>query len=191
MTEGKAAAAKELRFSFFRVVERAVTYENNNRSGSKVQEEFLPKGSGTLILKNGKAAATVLPNEGGKYFLRVEDPSTGIKASHWLYAYGDNNEKGSVLPNMVRITTDKKSYKVGESAKVKLLSPFSGTILLNVETYKVVSRQIVTTKGKKAELTVKITPEMLPNGWITAQAVKAQPDGGGDTRAYGVASGAG
>ena len=184
--DGKAAAAKELRYSFFRVVERAVTYENNDRSGSKVQEEFLPKGSGTLTLKNGKAAAAVLPSEGGKYFLRVEDPATGIKASHWLYAYGDNNEKGSVLPDMVRITTDKKSYKVGESAKVKVLSPFAGKILLNVETYKVVSRQIVTMKGKETELTVKITPEMLPNGWITAQAVRPQPKDGGESRAYGV-----
>lgn len=66
------------------------------------------------------------------------------------------------------------------------LVTLAGKILLNVETYKVVSRQIVTMKGKETELTVKITPEMLPNGWITAQAVRPQPKDGGESRAYDV-----
>ena len=184
--DGKPAAAKSVKFSFFRVVERAVKYETGDGSKSRVQEELLPKEKGTLSLTGGRASGVFTPSEGGKYLLRAEDTATGAKASKWIYVYGGSGETGSVLPDTIKITTDKKIYRVGESAKVKVSAPFSGSLMLNIETYKVVSRKVVQMKGKETELSVKITEDMLPNGWITAHAVRGQKDGG-SSRAYGAA----
>lgn len=186
--DGAAAQTKRLKYTFLRVVRRAVTYEQGGRSASRSQEDFIQKGSGEISLKNGAASFSVLPGEGGRYIVRVEDPVSGARASQWVYVYGGETEDETPLPDNVKITTDKKSYRVGETAKVKVTVPFAGRLLLNVETYRVVLSKAVAVSGKEAEVKIRVTEEMAPNAWLTAQVIRAVPADNSPARAYGAAA---
>lgn len=185
--EGDAAKTETLKYSFFRVVRQPVTYEAGGAAKSRFQEEYIPRGDGTVKLAAGKGAIAVNPTEGGTYLLRAEEPKSGARASVYVHVYGGVQDETSTLPDRVEITTDKNIYKAGETAKVKISAPFAGRLLLDVETYKVVRREVVDMKGKEIERAVKVTDEMAPNGWITAQVVRSATESGEASRAYGTA----
>lgn len=182
---GEAAKVSMLKYKVFRVIKQAVTYEKESGINSSIQEEFLPRGEGTIKLDSGRGSGRVNLTEGGKYLLRVEEPGSGSKSSAWIYVYDSDQTETAALPERVNIITDKEKYRVGEIAKVKISAPFTGRLLLNVETYRVVNREVYDLKKKQMELSVKVTEDMAPNGWLTAQVVRPAPNNREAARAYG------
>jgi hypothetical protein len=72
---GAPAPSEKLKYSFFRVVEQRVTYQKDGRTDTRLQEELLPRGEGTLMLFSGRASGKIVPTEAGRYLLRAEDIS--------------------------------------------------------------------------------------------------------------------
>lgn len=182
--DGKPLAVKKLKYTFLRSVERAVTFETEGSVGDKRQNEYIKKGSGTINLKNGIGEGFVTPSEGGSYLLRVEDESGKIKSSRRVDVYGVG--ESSSLPTSIKLTTDKTKYKSGETAKVSLALPFSGRIMVTVETNKIVYKEVGEIKEGKGEFSFKVTDEMKPNAWITAHLVRPVQSGNAPARAFGM-----
>lgn len=184
--DGTPASSEAIKYSLFRVVEQRVTYQKDGRTDTRLQQELLPRGEGNLKLSSGKASGSFMPSEAGRYLLRAEDTSGGSRASQYIYVYGDETADSDVGPDMVEIMTDRERYKPGEKAVVKIRSPHSGKLLIGVETFRVVHSSVYDIKEGDTEISFKVTGEMAPNAWITAQVIEKEK-GGERSRAYGVA----
>ena len=185
--DGTAADVKELKYSFFRTVRRSVVFESDGRMSRKVEEELIPRGKGTMKLKNGVGRASVKPDEPGEYLLRVETADGSSRASSRLYVYGSGDGGGTNLPDAVTVTTDKKIYKIGETAKIKIKAPFAGSAFVAVSTNSPQLYECRAISGKTAEFAVKVTEDMKPNAWITAHVVRPAQADGTPPRAFGAA----
>ncbi|MCG2614210.1 MG2 domain-containing protein [Terrimonas sp. NA20] len=117
-----------------------------------------------------------VPRSPGDYELRVYIPGANSYVSRSFYSYGswggDNNSFEVNNEGNVDITLDKKSYESGETVKALFKTPFSGRMLVTMETDHLISHQYVTVNDRSASLDLKLTGEHVPNVYITATLIK-------------------
>ncbi len=117
-----------------------------------------------------------IPRSPGNYELRVYRPGSNTYVSRSFYSYGswggDNNSFEVSNEGNIEISLEKKSYYAGESVKALFKTPFSGRMLVTVETDHVVSYQYVEVSNRTASLDLKLTGEHVPNAYITATLIK-------------------
>ena len=70
------------------------------------------------------------------------------------------------------LNLDKENYQPVNHAKVLFKTPFSGRMLVTLETDNVLSYQYVDVENRTASLDLKMTEEHLPNVYITATLIK-------------------
>lgn len=85
----------------------------------------------------------------------------------------------------IKIETNKKSYDLGETAKIVLRNPFKeATAMVTVERNGVLHRQVMPIKGPVPVIEVPIKPEFYPNAFVSVVAlrgrVQAPPASGAD-----------
>jgi alpha-2-macroglobulin len=124
-----------------------------------------------------------VPRIPGRYELRVSIPGASTYVSQDFYSYGrwgwsDDNSFEVSNEGNVEIELDKKSYLAGESVAALFKVPFSGRMLVTMETDKLVHYQYVNVEAtEKNNRTVKVdlplTSEHVPNVYITATLIKA------------------
>jgi uncharacterized protein YfaS (alpha-2-macroglobulin family) len=87
-----------------------------------------------------------------------------------FYSYGrwggDNSSFEVDTEGNIDIEADKTSYNSGETAKVLFKTPFSGKMLVTMETDRVVSYQYVNVDKRSASVDLKLTSDHLPNVYI-------------------------
>ncbi|MDO5116661.1 MAG: MG2 domain-containing protein [Synergistaceae bacterium] len=185
--DGAPAGVKELKYSLFRRVRQYALFDSDGRMTRETREELIPRGDGLITIKDGVGSASVTTQEAGEYLLRVESADGKSRASAVIRAYGaGGGDDGGSFPDIVEVTTDKKIYKVGDRARIKIKPPFAGLALVDVETTSALwseGRAV----GGEAEFTVTVTEAMKPNGWITAQVVRPSRGDGEPVRAFGTA----
>jgi len=117
-----------------------------------------------------------VPRSPGNYEMRVSIPGASSYVSRSFYSYGswggDNSSFEVDTEGNIDISTDKSTYQTGESAKVLFKTPFSGRMLVTMETDKVVSYQYVNVENRTASVDLKLTPDHLPNVYVTATLIK-------------------
>ncbi len=112
----------------------------------------------------------------GSYRVIVTD-STSTSCT-WLPLYASRGGDGSESipmnqPQRVEIVTDKKKYVPGETARVVLRSPVSGTVLLTLETDRVVAHRIAKTQQNTCELDVPFPADLRGSAFLTATVIRA------------------
>jgi alpha-2-macroglobulin len=85
----------------------------------------------------------------------------------------------------IKVEANKKSYEIGETAKIVLRNPFKeGEALVTVERDGVLFRQVVPIKGSVPVIDVPIRPEFYPNAYVSVVAlrgrIQAAPAAGAD-----------
>jgi uncharacterized protein YfaS (alpha-2-macroglobulin family) len=117
-----------------------------------------------------------VPRSPGNYELRVSIPGANSYVSKSFYSYGswggDNNSFEVDNEGHIDIDLDKSAYLTGESVKAHFKTPFSGRMLVTLETDKVVSYQYVNVDKRDASLDLPLTVDDLPNVYITATLIK-------------------
>jgi uncharacterized protein YfaS (alpha-2-macroglobulin family) len=116
----------------------------------------------------------------GMYAIKVTDLSSGHSTVQRVYFdwYGadkkqDNLNNGATL---LQCTTDKKTYKSGETIKIKLPVDAQGKILLCVENgSKVITKNWFDAKGAQTEIGIDATNEMSPTAYLHVTYI--QPHG--------------
>ena len=112
----------------------------------------------------------------GDYEVRIYRPGANSYVSRSFYSYGSwggNNTSFEVNnEGNIEIELDKKSYLTGESVKALFKTPFSGRMLVTMETDHVVSHQYVDVSNRTASLDLKLTGDHVPNVYITATLIK-------------------
>ncbi|HEY6506005.1 MAG TPA: MG2 domain-containing protein [Chitinophagaceae bacterium] len=118
-----------------------------------------------------------VPRSPGEYELRIYRPGAASYVSRSFYSYGswggNNNSFEVNNEGNIDIELDKRSYESGESVKALFKTPFSGRMLVTMETDHVISYQYVdVSRNRNASLDLKLTGDHVPNVYITATLIK-------------------
>lgn len=150
------------------------------RSGSYFRYES--QQDDKLIIENqvsvgANTAYNFTPRSPGNYEIRVYIPGASGYVSRSFYSYGswggDNNSFEVNNEGNIDISLEKKSYMAGESVRALFKTPFSGRMLVAMETDHVVSYQYVEVDGKRnVSVDLKLGSEHVPNVYITATLIK-------------------
>ncbi|MDH7600727.1 MAG: MG2 domain-containing protein [Armatimonadota bacterium] len=158
--EGRPAAGRDLKV----VIGRQV-YDKGSVRFNKWLERMVTTD------KTGQASVTFTPKDEGDLRILVsarDDEGNLITASAWVWCFGGAYEQ---IPGArygeLTIVTDKKSYTVGEIAKVAISSAHPGAVaLVTVEGEKVYDYFVVQCKGKTTLFELPVREEYKPNFYI-------------------------
>jgi uncharacterized protein YfaS (alpha-2-macroglobulin family) len=119
-----------------------------------------------------------VPKEPGEYELRVSVPGASTYVSQEFYSYGrwgwgENNSFEVSNEGNIEIELDRSAYYTGEKVKALFKVPFTGRMLVTMETDKVINHQYVNIDtGRTISLDLPLTAEHVPNVYITATLIK-------------------
>ncbi|HEY4209373.1 MAG TPA: MG2 domain-containing protein, partial [Puia sp.] len=116
------------------------------------------------------------PRSPGDYEVQVSIPGANAYVSKDFYSYGswggDNNSFDVNNEGHIDIDLDKASFYTGETVVAHFKTPFSGRMLVTMETDKIVSYQYVNVEKRDASLNLPLTGDDIPNVYITATLIK-------------------
>ena len=117
-----------------------------------------------------------IPRSPGDYELRIYRPGANVYVRKSFYSYGSwGEDNGSFEVNTeghVDIELDKQSYEAGGKAKLLFKTPFSGRMLVTVETDHVISYQYLDVVQRTAKLELDLKSSFVPNVYVTATLIK-------------------
>ena len=117
-----------------------------------------------------------VPRTPGDYEIRIYKPGANNYVSRSFYSYGswgaDNSSFEVSKEGNIDIQVDKKSYMTGDKVIALFKTPFSGKMLVTMETDHVVSYQYVDVSNRTASVDLKLSGEHVPNVYITATLIK-------------------
>ncbi|GIW11446.1 MAG: hypothetical protein KatS3mg061_2503 [Dehalococcoidia bacterium] len=140
---------------------------------TRFEDTPVPNGSQTLTTEaNGRARASFTPPRSGLYRLQAttrDELGNEVKTVSFLWVVGTDYVNWGLESNdRMDLVLDKAQYAVGETAKVLATSPFTSSLaLLTVERNRVRSHQVLPLSGNSAVLEVPVTPEFLPNVFVS------------------------
>lgn len=148
--------------------------------------------------KNGKASFKVNVKEkddyyGGRYLIRVYDPTSGHATGRTAYFYRDwwkrQNNNDAEAAKMLVFSADKEKYNVGETAKITFPSGTAGRALISIENgSEVLSQKWVKTKKGETTVNIPINKNMSPNVFVNISLLQphAQVENNLPLRLYGI-----
>ena len=143
------------------------------RYESQQEEKVLTETEMTIGNKTG---FSYIPRSPGNYEVRVFRPGANTYISKSFYSYGswgtDNSSFEVNTEGHIDIEPDKENYSAGGSAKILFKTPFSGRMLVTVETDHVLSYQYLEVNKRTATLDLDLKNEHIPNIYITATLIK-------------------
>jgi len=156
---------------------RTVLTKSGNYFRYESQKEDKSISSGIVTVSGENTRYTFVPRSPGDYELRVSVPGSNTYVSRHFYSYGawggDNNSFGVNTEGHIDISLDKSQYYISDHVTALFKTPFSGRMLVTMETDKVLSYQYVDVSDKRnASLTLPLTADDIPNVYITATLIK-------------------
>src|SRR5258708_226480 len=140
------------------------------------QKEDKLVASGIVTVSGENTQYSFVPRSPGDYELRISIPGSNSYVSRGFYSYGswggDNTSFDVNNEGHIDIELDRSSFYTGETVKALFKTPFSGRMLVTLETDKVVSYQYVNVDKRTASLDLPLTIDDIPNVYITATLIK-------------------
>lgn len=133
-------------------------------------DHFIKKGEITGIDKEkGYDLSLQLP-EFSRYRLEVYDLKTGIKSSIRIdKGYGSiSSEK----PEILKIKSEQKQYKIGEKAKKFIKAPFDGKALLVVGSHNILQTEEINVSSQGSNVEIPVTKDWGVGSYVSVSAVR-------------------
>jgi len=134
---------------------------------------------------SGEAQASFTPEEGGSY-LAVAAAQDGNGRIHLssaeLYVTDSANPiawQSDPAQKRMDLTPDKPEYKVGETARILVQSPFTETVQawLTIERGALIEQRVITLNSSSDVLEIPVTADFAPNVFVSVTAVRGvNPD---------------
>lgn len=140
-------------------------------------DDKLMKTNSFVSGSDGRAQTSFMIADGGEYHIvaRVRDnkdhearAATNITVSSDQYVSWErgNNDRMEIIP-------DKKSYAIGETAKLVIKSPYAGVkALMTIERNNVVEKKVIDLPTTATVVEVPLKDDYLPNIFVSVVAVK-------------------
>ncbi len=156
---------------------RTVLTKSGNYFRYESRKEDKQVASGVVTVHGEDTRYTFVPRSPGSYELQVSLPGSNTYVSRSFYSYGawggDNNSFEVNNEGHIDISVDKAGYYTGDNVLALFKTPFSGRMLVTLETDKVISYQYVDVSDKRnASLTLPLPADAIPNVYITATLIK-------------------
>lgn len=164
--EGEKIASDGINWTLSRVDTNYQWYRN----GSTWQWEAITTtrdvANGTVDTPDGGSVTVGANVDWGLYRLEVEGAETS--SSYEFYAGYYYAAAGSDTPDTLQVALDKTSYKVGETANLKLDPQFAGTALVMVIDNRVIAMEAVEVPEGGTTVPLEVTEEWGPGAYVTA-----------------------
>lgn len=164
--------------------------ENENLSNYVNRAYRKPVWTGSFKTVNGSFSTNINLAEWGRYFVIARDEISSHTCGTTLYVSSwDNDMNIPGMASLLNLTTDKKSYRSGETIRVKFPSSEGGIALVSIENGKTVKDIFrVPTRAGSTTFEIAATSEMCPNIYVNISLVQPQKDRDNDKpiRLYGV-----
>ncbi|MBS1601416.1 MAG: alpha-2-macroglobulin family protein, partial [Bacteroidetes bacterium] len=168
---GVAARVQVVKHEYRTVLTKSGSYF---RYESQKEDKLLS--SGLLTVSGKQTVYSFVPRSPGDYELRVSVPGSNSYVSRSFYSYGswggDNNSFEVNNEGHIDISLEKSGYYAGENVTALFKAPFTGRMLVTMETDKVISYQYVNMNKRTASLSLPLTVDDIPNVYITATLIK-------------------
>ena len=180
--QGQPLAGKTATVTFYQ--RQWFTSQTENEAG---YSEFTSVPSDTEVSQvsittgaNGKATAVFTPTLGGEYYIKVTGAPDGgmggpvAATSFYVSSEGAYVSWRVANNDRIELRADKQDYKVGETIKLLVPSPFSGTVnaLVTVERGRFLSSQMVQLESNSAIIELPVEAAYAPNAYISVVLVK-------------------
>ncbi|MBI1388682.1 MAG: hypothetical protein GC154_09570 [bacterium] len=120
-------------------------------------------------LKDGVGEASFHIDHYGYYRVRVHSPETQQFCTQSFYSYGRGLQKSdSAQPRLIQIKADQPKYQPGDTAVIRLESPFDGQGFVIVQGETIREVMPVSIQNGTAEFQLNLTEDDAPNLWIEA-----------------------
>ncbi|MGM0608737.1 MAG: alpha-2-macroglobulin family protein [Candidatus Muiribacteriota bacterium] len=143
-------------------------------SENKFRKNFR-KSPSTELVKEGEFISGIkpeslffTPSTWGHYLIELEDKNGSHKTSEFFTAYtwGHTVREDS---SIIEIGTDKTDYEVGEKARLSVVAPENGKIIIFAENEgKIVYKKFINIETVKEFIEIDITEDMVPNTYLGA-----------------------
>ncbi|HGY54881.1 MAG TPA: alpha-2-macroglobulin family protein [Caldithrix abyssi] len=148
---------------------------------------------GTLVSGSTPVMLSFTPDERGEYLVEVQDNGDkGHTASLFISAYPwGEGPTGGDEAGLLALRTDRKKYRLGETARITFPAPAGSRVLFTLEKgNRVLESRWLTSpaEGSEMEITVPLKKEMLPNVYASVSVLQphAQTRNDRPIRMYGV-----
>ena len=146
--------------------------------GSNWTESFDPVDSKEVALQGGKGSVAFDLNDWGYYRLRVVSDKTKQFSTVTFYAYGGRVDMVSaVRPSLIKLTLDKALYTIGETATLKVESPFDGQGIVTVQGDSLEDMIPVTIENNVGQIQLPVTEAHFPNVWLEVTVIHTVESG--------------
>ena len=149
-----------------------------HRTESTIEDRVIS--SCTVTTGAKPASCSVQPNGAGYFILRAiakDRRGNPVGASTGIYATSDVGETSWPDSNAtnVSLVPDRKSYEIGQTARVLVKSPWKrADALVTVERAGVYTERRMTLSGPMPTVDVKITEDMRPNAFVSVLLVRGR-----------------
>lgn len=155
---------------------RTVLVKNEGYFRYESQKDLKVLAESSVNVSGENSSFSYTPRSPGNYEIRVFIPGASSYISSTFYSYGywgsDYSSFEVDTEGNIDIELDKSGYNTGESVKAFFKTPFSGRMLVTMETDKLVHYQYVNVENRTASVDLKLSSEHLPNVYITATLIK-------------------
>lgn len=163
-------------------------YADSSHS-SKLQQSIVSTTNG-----KGEWKFQIKYPEWGRYLIRACDLQGKHCTGKTLYVdwpgwAGRAQEDGSGAAAMLRFSSDKTSYQVGETAQIQLPEAQAGRALFTVETSsQILEQRWIDFNGQRTQIPLPITANMAPNAYVSVTLLQAHQNKQNDRpiRLYGI-----
>lgn len=142
-------------------------------------EDTLLSTKNTATGDDGKATLPMMLDKGGEYRVvaSVRDAHGRVAEAGWtLYAWESTYFNWPhTNSDRIEIIADKPEYKVGDTAKLLVKSPYQGKgvkALVTVERENVISKRVVDVTTNALPIDVPITEDLLPTAYVSVVVMK-------------------
>ena len=147
------------------------------------EEDILLQQQTVATDASGRASITFTPEKVGSYKVVAQSHDARgnlIRASTYLWVGGAGYVSWPLPQDYtVELVTDKKSYRIGETARVLIPSPYTRPVmaLFTVERGRVLQRQVLEVDSSAYVLEVPIAADFAPNVYFSVVLVRGVDEG--------------
>ncbi|MBY5879312.1 alpha-2-macroglobulin family protein [Rhizobium ruizarguesonis] len=166
--DGQKQETKGLRWKFYSLNREYQWYREGTawKYEPVYTAEQVSNGSVDATMDGGKIS---VPVTWGRYRLEVESPDAdGPTSSVEFDAGWFVTSTSTETPDGLEIALDKDSYKIGETAKLKVTSRYGGELMVTAGTEKLVAVQNATIGETGGEVDIPVTSDWGAGAYVTA-----------------------
>lgn len=173
--QGRPVDQATLDLEVYRITWNSIYRKNESGRYEYVSEEEKERVyRGTLTAGKKEQTYQYIPKDYGRYQIVLKDCDGAARAVASFYASGWGYSPWSMeAPEKVDLELERKTYKVGEQAKLQVKAPFSGKALVTVEREKVYDYQIVEFKENSGVVSIPVKAEYKPNVYVSVHLIRS------------------